>query len=84
LFTLGFPNGVVNIVMGTGAQVGELLVQHRDVPLISFTGSTVIGRRIAQIAAPLNKKISLEMGGKNACIVFDSIDIDQCLHPIVR
>ena len=73
----GFPPGVVNIIIGTGQECGEPLVCHKDVNLISFTGSTVIGKKIAELAAKTNKKVSLEMGGKNAGIVFDDINMDQ-------
>uniref|UniRef100_A0A0K0DP64 Aldehyde dehydrogenase family 8 member A1 n=1 Tax=Angiostrongylus cantonensis TaxID=6313 RepID=A0A0K0DP64_ANGCA len=68
----GFPPGVVNMVIGTGASVGQHLVEHPDVPLVSFTGSTAVGKKIAAICGRLNKKVSLEMGGKNAAIVYPS------------
>jgi len=80
----GVPEGVVNIVFGTGQKVGEPLVLHPQVPIVSFTGSTLIGRRIAEITAPMSKKLSLEMGGKNACVVFDSVDIDKIVPTVVR
>lgn len=66
----GLPNGVVNIVFGLGAEAGQALVEHPDVPLISFTGGTVTGRRIAATAAPMLKKLSLELGGKNPTLIF--------------
>uniref|UniRef100_A0A915K5B9 Aldehyde dehydrogenase domain-containing protein n=1 Tax=Romanomermis culicivorax TaxID=13658 RepID=A0A915K5B9_ROMCU len=79
----GLPPGVVNFVFGTGPKAGEALVTHPNVPLISFTGSTATGQRITEKSAPFYKKLSLEMGGKNACIVFD--DFDYGLLPnIVR
>ena len=81
---VGFPPGVVNMVIGTGPSVGEPLVTHPQVPLVSFTGSTVIGKRIAELGAKYNKKISLEMGGKNACIVFPSTDLDKHVPTIAR
>src|SRR5690606_9827911 len=62
---IGFPKGVLNIVHGLGPEVGEPLVAHPEVRAVSFTGSTAVGRRIAGIAAPLLKKVSLELGGKN-------------------
>ncbi|CAG0918589.1 unnamed protein product [Notodromas monacha] len=73
---VGFPPGVVNVVFGTGPGVGERLVSHPDVPVVSFTGSTVTGKRIAMAAAPFMKKLSLEMGGKNAGIIFDDVDLE--------
>ncbi|PAV85566.1 hypothetical protein WR25_12178 isoform B [Diploscapter pachys] len=81
---VGFPEGVVNMVIGTGQAVGEPLVTHPNVPLVSFTGSTVIGKRIAEIAAKWNKKVSLEMGGKNACIVYPSANLQRDLPIIAR
>ncbi|KAE9413085.1 hypothetical protein Angca_006247 [Angiostrongylus cantonensis] len=80
----GFPPGVVNMVIGTGASVGQHLVEHPDVPLVSFTGSTAVGKKIAAICGRLNKKVSLEMGGKNAAIVYPSCDITRHLPTITR
>jgi aldehyde dehydrogenase (NAD+) len=76
----GIPAGVVNLVSGHGADVGAPLVNHRDVRLISFTGSTDTGRIIAEQCANLNKIVSLEMGGKNAIIVMDDADIDNAVE----
>ena len=76
----GIPKGVVNLVNGHGADVGEPLVNHKDVRLISFTGSTDTGRIIAEQCANLNKIVSLEMGGKNAIIVMDDADIDNAVE----
>lgn len=67
---IGFPRGVLNIVHGAGPDVGEPLVAHAGVRAVSFTGSTAVGARIATVAAPLFKKVSLELGGKNATLVF--------------
>src|SRR6478672_4100831 len=67
---IGFPKGVLNIVHGLGPQVGEALVSHPQTKAISFTGSTAVGKRIATLAAPLLKKVSLELGGKNPTLVF--------------
>lgn len=72
------------MVFGYGSSVGEALVNHPDVNLISFTGSTVTGRRIAQQAAPFFKRLSLEMGGKNAALVFDDVNLDNEIDKIVR
>ncbi len=76
----GIPAGVVNLVNGHGAEVGEPLVKHKDVRLISFTGSTDTGRIIAEQCARDNKIVSLEMGGKNAIIVMDDADIDNAVE----
>ncbi len=70
----GLPPGVLNIVHGTGLAAGAPLTAHAAVPIISFTGGTVTGRSIAQTTAPLFKKVSLEMGGKNPTIVFADAD----------
>ncbi|CAG2121552.1 unnamed protein product, partial [Medioppia subpectinata] len=80
----GLPHGVVNMVFGFGQNVGEPLIEHPDVPLVSFTGSTVTGRHIAVKTAPLLKKLSLEMGGKNAAIVFADVNLDTHLPAIIR
>ena len=75
LIEAGLPEGVVNIVLGTGSDVGDPLVDHPDVPVISFTGSTVTGSSVAIAAARRNKRLTLEMGGKNAVIVMDDADL---------
>jgi alpha-ketoglutaric semialdehyde dehydrogenase len=75
----GIPKGVVNLVNGSG-EVGEALVGHKDVRLISFTGSTDTGRIIAEQCARDNKIVSLEMGGKNAIIVMDDADVDNAVE----
>ncbi|MHA2609353.1 MAG: aldehyde dehydrogenase family protein [bacterium JZ-2024 1] len=79
----GLPPGVLNLVHGLGSEVGDALVQHPDVRLISFTGSTETGRRINELAARQLKKISLEMGGKNAIIVMDDADVDLAVEGIL-
>jgi aminomuconate-semialdehyde/2-hydroxymuconate-6-semialdehyde dehydrogenase len=66
----GLPDGVLNIVHGNGPNCGEAIVKHKDIKAISFTGSTRAGASIASIAAPMFKKLSLELGGKNAAIIF--------------
>ncbi|WP_159015760.1 aldehyde dehydrogenase [Cognatiluteimonas profundi] len=81
---IGLPAGVLNIVHGLGPEVGEALVTHRDVRAISFTGSTVVGKRIATMAAPLLKKVSLEMGGKNPTLVFADSDWQAQIATIAR
>lgn len=81
----GFPPGVLNIVHGEGPAVGQAIVEHAAVKAISFTGSTRTGAAIATTAAPMFKKLSLEMGGKNPAIVFDDFDFsDANLATIVR
>ncbi|MCC6825520.1 MAG: aldehyde dehydrogenase family protein [Acidobacteria bacterium] len=75
----GIPKGVVNLVNGE-RDAGAALVEHPDVRLISFTGSTATGKKIAEHAARENKIVSLEMGGKNAIIVMDDADIDNAVE----
>jgi acyl-CoA reductase-like NAD-dependent aldehyde dehydrogenase len=75
LIDAGLPNGVVNIVTG-GAEAGEPLIQHRDVKVISFTGSTKTGARVTELAGVGMKHVSLEMGGKNPMIVMEDADLD--------
>jgi alpha-ketoglutaric semialdehyde dehydrogenase len=79
----GLPPGVLNIVHGGGATVGERLVKHPDVPLISLTGSREVGIETARNAAPLLKHVHLELGGKNAIIVMDDADIDLAVDGIL-
>lgn len=81
---IGFPKGVLNIVHGLGPEVGETLVTHPQVKAISFTGSTAVGKRIAAQAAPLLKKVSLELGGKNPTLVFADSDWRAQMDTIVR
>ncbi|MDQ3618400.1 MAG: aldehyde dehydrogenase [Pseudomonadota bacterium] len=82
--SIGFPKGVLNIVHGLGPEVGEPLVTHAKVRAVSFTGSTSVGRRIAGLAGPLLKKVSLELGGKNPTLVFADSDWRAHLDTIVR
>ncbi|XP_011817509.1 PREDICTED: aldehyde dehydrogenase family 8 member A1 isoform X2 [Colobus angolensis palliatus] len=81
---VGVPPGVVNIVFGTGPRVGEALVSHPEVPLISFTGSQPTAERITQLSAPHCKKLSLELGGKNPAIIFEDANLDECIPATVR
>lgn len=81
---VGLPPGVLNLVHGLGPNVGEALVAHPQVKAISFTGSSAVGRRIAGIAGPLLKKVSLELGGKNATLVFADSDWRAQLGTLVR
>ena len=80
----GLPKGVLNIVHGLGPEAGEAIVKHPDVKAVSFTGSTAVGRRIAGIAAPMLKKLSLELGGKNPTLVFADSDWKRHLDTLVR
>ncbi len=70
------PPGAVNLVTGSGELVGDTLVTHPDVPLIAFTGSTAVGQSIARLAAPMMKKLHLELGGKDAFLVAEDADLD--------
>jgi acyl-CoA reductase-like NAD-dependent aldehyde dehydrogenase len=79
----GLPAGVLNIVHGGGGTVGERLVKHPDVPLISLTGSREVGIKTAENGAPYLKHVHLELGGKNAIIVMDDADIDLAVDGIV-
>ena len=72
----GIPAGVFNLIMAPGAEVAKALVSHPNVRVLSFTGSTATGRSIAETAGKLNKKLSLEMGGKNAIIVMDDANVE--------
>lgn len=81
---VGLPPGVLNIIHGLGTSVGETLTTDRRVKAISFTGSTATGRIIAQKAAMTFKKVSLEMGGKNANIIFADADFEKALETTVR
>jgi acyl-CoA reductase-like NAD-dependent aldehyde dehydrogenase len=83
LYDAGLPEGVVNIVFGPGSSVGEALLHHPDVAVISFTGSTESGRHVAIEAAKSLKRVSLEMGGKNAVIVMDDGDLDLAVEGIL-
>ena len=81
---IGFPAGVLNVVNGRGPSVGEAIVQHAGTKAISFTGSSAVGRRIAGITGPMLKKTSLELGGKNATLVFADSDWRAHLDTLVR
>ncbi len=80
----GLPPGVLNVVHGTGTDVGEAICTHPTIKAISFTGGTKTGARIASVAAPLFKKLSLELGGKNPVLVFDDCDFDAMLTTTLR
>jgi len=80
----GLPDGVLNIIHGSGPGAGEAIVSHPDIKAISFTGSTRAGERIASIAAPAFKKLSLELGGKNAAIIFADCNWEKMLKDTIR
>ena len=76
---INFPKGVLNIVHGLGHKVGEAISAHPDTPVISFTGGTITGAKIAKVAAPMFKKLSLELGGKNPNIIFSDANFDDAV-----
>ena len=80
----GLPKGVLNIVHGLGTSTGQAIVEHQDIKAISFTGGTATGEHIARVAAPMFKKLSLELGGKNPNIIFADCDYDDMLSTTVR
>lgn len=80
----GLPPGVINIIHGEGVAAGEALVRHPGVGTLSFTGSTRTGKRLAELAGPMLKKISLELGGKNPNIIFADADIEEVVETGVR
>ena len=79
----GLPPGVFNVVMGSGGEVGDPLVSHPDVKVVSFTGSTEVGRRISISCAPSFKRLHLEMGGKNAILVMEDADLELAVEGAV-
>ena len=81
---VGLPDGVLNILHGTGPEVGDAIVSHPKIKAISFTGGTTTGKIIAAKAAPMFKKLSLELGGKNPNIIFADCDYDEMLNTTVR
>ena len=80
----GMPPGVLNVIHGLGPKVGAAITRHPAVHAISFTGGTHTGAEIARVAAPMFKKLSLELGGKNPVVVFDDCDLEQALATTVR
>lgn len=80
----GLPKGVLNIVHGLGTTAGQAIIEHPDIKAISFTGGTATGAHIAKIAAPMFKKLSLELGGKNPNIIFADCDYEEMLETTVR
>lgn len=82
--SIGLPAGVLNIVNGYGPEVGQAIVEHPEIKAISFTGGTSTGKIVAATAAPMFKKLSLELGGKNASIVSDDADLDLAVPGVLR
>jgi aminomuconate-semialdehyde/2-hydroxymuconate-6-semialdehyde dehydrogenase len=80
----GLPKGVLNIIQGDGAKAGQAIVDHPDVAAISFTGGTVTGKKIASTAAPMFKKLSLELGGKNPNIIFADCDFEKAVSTSIQ
>ena len=80
----GLPDGVLNIIHGTGPITGESIIKHPDIKAISFTGSTKAGERIASVAAPKFKKLSLELGGKNPNIIFADCDWEKMMRTTIE
>jgi aminomuconate-semialdehyde/2-hydroxymuconate-6-semialdehyde dehydrogenase len=80
----GLPDGVLNILHGYGKEVGQAIVEHRDISAVSFTGGTETGKIIGKTAAEQFKKVSLELGGKNATIIFEDCDLQEAVENAVR
>ncbi|QTE23861.1 aldehyde dehydrogenase [Polaribacter cellanae] len=80
----GLPKGILNIVHGLGTSTGQAIVEHPNIKAISFTGGTKTGAHIARVAAPMFKKLSLELGGKNPNIIFADCDYDKMLATTIR
>jgi succinate-semialdehyde dehydrogenase / glutarate-semialdehyde dehydrogenase len=79
----GVPDGVLNVVTGRGADIGDVLVGHPDVRRVAFTGETATGRHIASIAAPALKRVTLELGGSDPVIVCDDADVDAAVKAVI-
>jgi aldehyde dehydrogenase (NAD+) len=81
---IGLPPGVLNVVHGTGPIVGEAIAAHPDIDVVSFTGSVRAGRRVAALAAETIKKVTLELGGKSACVILDDAPFDKAVTTGVK
>ena len=81
---VGLPAGVFNLVTGTGAVVGEALAKHAEVDMISFTGSTRAGKRVAELAAGSVKRVALELGGKSAAVLLDDADFNTAVKSVLN
>jgi betaine-aldehyde dehydrogenase len=82
LVQAGLPAGVVNVVLGYGQPVGALMASHSDVDMVTFTGSTAVGRSIAAAASATLKKVALELGGKNPQVIFPDADLDSAADAV--
>ena len=80
----GLPDGVLNVIPGDGEVAGQALVEHPGVAKVAFTGSTQVGKIVMKTAADTIKRVSLELGGKAPCIVFDDVDINNCIEATLR
>ena len=80
----GLPPGVLNVVHGLGTKAGQAIIEHPGIPVISFTGGTTTGKQIASTAAPMFKKLSLELGGKNPNLIFADCDFEQALKTSIQ
>jgi alpha-ketoglutaric semialdehyde dehydrogenase len=83
LLEAGVPPDVIQLVHGTGSRVGSAIVAHPRVPLVSYTGSSEIGAQLGEVCGRMHKRLSLEMGGKNAMIVMDDADLDLALEGVL-
>src|SRR5207237_1563113 len=79
-----FPKGIVNFVIGSGGTVGDRLVRHADVDMISFTGDTSTGKQVLKTAADTLKKVSLELGGKSPNIIFEDADVERAVKGAIN
>jgi acyl-CoA reductase-like NAD-dependent aldehyde dehydrogenase len=79
----GLPDGVLNVVTGLGSTIGDALVGHPDVRRVAFTGSTAVGRHVAEIAAPQMKRLTLELGGSDPVIVCEDADVDAAVKAVI-
>jgi succinate-semialdehyde dehydrogenase / glutarate-semialdehyde dehydrogenase len=79
----GVPDGVLNVVTGRGAEIGEALVGHPDVRRVAFTGSTAVGRRVMSVAGPRLKRVTLELGGSDPVIVCEDADVDAAVKAVI-
>ena len=79
----GLPDGVFNVLTGAGADVGTALAGHRDVDMVTFTGSTAVGRKVMAAAAVHGHRTQLELGGKAPFVVFDDADLDAAIQGAV-
>jgi aminomuconate-semialdehyde/2-hydroxymuconate-6-semialdehyde dehydrogenase len=84
LLTIDFPPGVINVVHGLGPNAGQAILEHPQIKAISFTGGTSTGKIVAKTAAPMFKKLSLELGGKNATIILDDADLPTAAKGAAR